>query len=679
MKFSIMFLIQFVLIIHISVAGNLEYFESTDTDSFESELSTLANDINGNKIDDSLEIMLYKTFMPKIWGDPEEGCGPNQLNAGWCKDGTHPARHSKGFIGCHVKYLRFANLWAIEYTVFLDRDCGSYGIGKHFFDSEGFTVLVRKVDSDYKLVSVQSVAHHNTQYEIVDRYFPHELYRYSAEGLLMSKNKHGIYVHRRICDGALDSAEDCPRYPDHKVLLNNGVDMVSNLYNAGACPCCTTLGDQSCMSCWERNLTHSGCFAKNLHRYGLLEIGVCNEYDSWTSNLRFARKQVPPFIPMSISIPDNYPYVEIWEYPNFTFNPGRNVQRLKDNFGSDLVNAGMPMRLFCFGDWGWWREYYDIAYQKTKNEKSRGLSSHAHRYKYWTDSDADIHYINETHSIRLHGLPGTVLAIYDHNNGYFKRLAYKVIPNGSRTLSIGDVKELETMEFISWGFGPTADAGPDRAMKLDSLGFLTLDGTASFKYTLPETALIKVYGLSNFDFHRDWTYKWYINEGGFIFPKLTHIGDGVQLKTNKLKPGKYKIRLQVWGWRYPWPDDPTTKQWVSVWDQCEITVDEHTDITIFDDHEIPSTFILEQNYPNPFNPTTEIKFSLPRACNAVLEIFNIQGQLVATLTDRSLPAGNYTATWDGTTVFGNSAASGVYFYRLHAGEFTEIKKMILLK
>jgi pimeloyl-ACP methyl ester carboxylesterase len=80
------------------------------------------------------------------------------------------------------------------------------------------------------------------------------------------------------------------------------------------------------------------------------------------------------------------------------------------------------------------------------------------------------------------------------------------------------------------------------------------------------------------------------------------------------------------------------------------------------------------NHPNPFNPLTEISFSLPAASHVKLEIFNIVGQKVATLIDGQLEPGEHTIQWDGT-----DAASGVYFYRITAGEYTETKKMSLLK
>lgn len=89
---------------------------------------------------------------------------------------------------------------------------------------------------------------------------------------------------------------------------------------------------------------------------------------------------------------------------------------------------------------------------------------------------------------------------------------------------------------------------------------------------------------------------------------------------------------------------------------------------------LPTEFSLAQNYPNPFNPETIIEFSLPRASQVTLNVYNILGQKVAILTDQNYPAGNHTIRWDG-----KENASGIYFYRLETERFSATKKMLLLK
>ncbi len=94
---------------------------------------------------------------------------------------------------------------------------------------------------------------------------------------------------------------------------------------------------------------------------------------------------------------------------------------------------------------------------------------------------------------------------------------------------------------------------------------------------------------------------------------------------------------------------------------------------------VPEEFSLSQNYPNPFNPETEISYDLPKDSWVRLSIYNIRGQKVKTLVDGFEAAGHKRVTWNGKSQDGDQVASGVYFYRLEAAEFTAIKKMVLLR
>ena len=90
--------------------------------------------------------------------------------------------------------------------------------------------------------------------------------------------------------------------------------------------------------------------------------------------------------------------------------------------------------------------------------------------------------------------------------------------------------------------------------------------------------------------------------------------------------------------------------------------------------QVPSSFSLGQNYPNPFNPSTKINFSVPFRSEIRMEVHNSLGSRVATLVNEDLEEGNYTVDFSG-----KSLPSGVYYYTLSAGSFSEVKKMILLK
>jgi hypothetical protein len=97
--------------------------------------------------------------------------------------------------------------------------------------------------------------------------------------------------------------------------------------------------------------------------------------------------------------------------------------------------------------------------------------------------------------------------------------------------------------------------------------------------------------------------------------------------------------------------------------------------------ELPAEFSLSASYPNPFNPVTSIQYAVgSKQTNPVaLRVYNVLGQLVRTLVNEPQEAGIYEVIWDGSDENGNEVASGIYFYRLQAEDFTEAKKMLLLK
>ncbi len=96
-------------------------------------------------------------------------------------------------------------------------------------------------------------------------------------------------------------------------------------------------------------------------------------------------------------------------------------------------------------------------------------------------------------------------------------------------------------------------------------------------------------------------------------------------------------------------------------------------------NELFHNFDLIQNYPNPFNPTTTIRFDLNKTADVRLDIYNTKGQKVKTLVDQQLETGNHTYNWEGKDARGKQVTSGVYFYKLRAGEFEQVRKMMVLK
>jgi hypothetical protein len=133
-------------------------------------------------------------------------------------------------------------------------------------------------------------------------------------------------------------------------------------------------------------------------------------------------------------------------------------------------------------------------------------------------------------------------------------------------------------------------------------------------------------------------------------PSVTEVtADGTKVYEMTFDPGVYSYRA----FRYDW--QPAA-------------------VTSASPERTPATYMLGQNYPNPFNPSTTIQFSIARQSPVSLEVFNTLGQRVATLVDEERPAGSYSERFDATRL-----ASGVYLYRLKAGNFTTVQKMVLLR
>ncbi len=110
------------------------------------------------------------------------------------------------------------------------------------------------------------------------------------------------------------------------------------------------------------------------------------------------------------------------------------------------------------------------------------------------------------------------------------------------------------------------------------------------------------------------------------------------------------------------------RQWTDVEDQVS-------------DETSPDGFSLSDNYPNPFNPETMIRYSVDnsQAKPVVLRVYNVLGQMVRTLVNEQKARGSYEVTWDGRDQNGDEVASGVYFYKLEAGDFVQTKKMVLVR
>ena len=94
---------------------------------------------------------------------------------------------------------------------------------------------------------------------------------------------------------------------------------------------------------------------------------------------------------------------------------------------------------------------------------------------------------------------------------------------------------------------------------------------------------------------------------------------------------------------------------------------------------LPNDYELFGNYPNPFKPSTVIEYSLPIRSDVSVVVFNLLGQQVKALVNETQSAGIHSVEWNGTDENGNGLASGIYFYRVIANDFSETRKMVMLK
>jgi hypothetical protein len=157
---------------------------------------------------------------------------------------------------------------------------------------------------------------------------------------------------------------------------------------------------------------------------------------------------------------------------------------------------------------------------------------------------------------------------------------------------------------------------------------------------------------------------WSINAGGNVYDSSTNYklcGSTAQSVAGK-DSSTGTVPFCYSGFWNPWVKKTTPVEWEDV-----------------DQAELPREFDLRQNYPNPFNPNTMIEYALPKSAHVTIEIYNLLGQKVDVLIDEDQKVGRYRVDWDGRDRNGKELASGIYFYRIQAGDFVKCKKMIMLK
>lgn len=230
--------------------------------------------------------------------------------------------------------------------------------------------------------------------------------------------------------------------------------------------------------------------------------------------------------------------------------------------------------------------------------------------------------------------------------------------------SNGKVSMVAWTDFRNNTFGNYVGYFPDFAMRMNPTDgtINNPNGFADFKMVVPSVKLYSDTVLVSGEV----TPTPAIGSFAVSFPngnKLTSYPDSltVRVTVNNVTPGAYVLNVLAKG-----PNGtPVHKRTVS------ITVSGATSIT---SNETPLTFKLEQNYPNPFNPVTRINYSIAKASDVKITVFNTIGKQVASFLNEKQDPGNHFVIFNA-----NSLSTGVYYYKIEAGNFTDVKKMILLK
>ncbi len=167
-------------------------------------------------------------------------------------------------------------------------------------------------------------------------------------------------------------------------------------------------------------------------------------------------------------------------------------------------------------------------------------------------------------------------------------------------------------------------------------------------------------------------------------PVLTYFGTGLMDKVSAIKYSGDDYRLVYFAFSFEGINEFGTKNITrkqmmgNVINWLQGTVNPISGIQN-DQAHIAEQYVLYQNYPNPFNPQTSIDFYLPKTTSASIKVYDVLGREIITLLDKELKAGNQQVVWNGRDNTGNNVASGIYFYRLQTGEFSQICKMLLVR
>lgn len=239
-------------------------------------------------------------------------------------------------------------------------------------------------------------------------------------------------------------------------------------------------------------------------------------------------------------------------------------------------------------------------------------------------------------------------------------------------------------------FAKNGDNWDSRFYTLDSIKFSIMDGnyTTTPQYIYNFNDAERLAGLQLYSLQQDLN-----NDGKTDFYVLAYYGPSANyrqtVKIFDITTGATILELNDASYYYSYPTlyDLNSDGVI----ECVITRYEYPnfaryDLLVYDTgvtgisaNPIPLNFKLEQNFPNPFNPSTTIKFFIDKEAKVKINIFNSAGDLVKSLVNKMLNAGEHEILWNGTDSKGVRVPTGVYFYQIFANQKGETKKMILLQ
>jgi hypothetical protein len=194
------------------------------------------------------------------------------------------------------------------------------------------------------------------------------------------------------------------------------------------------------------------------------------------------------------------------------------------------------------------------------------------------------------------------------------------------------------------------------------------DPSLKFRYSLPPVPPLGVFDARFED-------GYWVSGGKAAVIQLQSSNYPISVRLSNLPPGeKYLIR-QLLG------NEVVTQQEIGEGESIEIVNSQVKGLKLskVSSLEIPVKFMVQQNYPNPFNPTTEIRYGIPQATIVEIVVYNMLGQRIKRLVSEEQEAGYHKVVWDGTNDSGDKVGSGIYFYRIVAGRFNKVNKMIMIK